>query len=160
MKSTLEINVSDYLSEDEIKEIAQDQVRAEIRRHFEDEREATRILSNVSYGVMYEEIDKIIPDSRELVKSKVVELLNKSSKEYEFKVFRDGSYGSKPSIAHTYIQEAVRENKDIFKDKIKKVMMDRDLTQEVWDLFYSLAEDFTQNIYKLVDMVTEQKENK
>lgn len=153
----MEIDVKQYLSEDEIKEIAKDEVRNVIRKHFNSEEDAKRILCNASYQIMFDEIDKIVPNSRDIIKEKTIQLINKSSKEYDYKVFHDGGYGGKSTLAYQYIQEAVKENKDIFKEKIKQTMIDKDLDNEVWDMFEKLGEDFTHNIYNLVELARNKK---
>ena len=39
----MEINITDYLNHQEIKEIAQDEVRVQIREHFRNEENAKRL---------------------------------------------------------------------------------------------------------------------
>ena len=45
----MNINFKDYLSEEEIKEIIIDELRKKAREHFCNEKEFTRILTNISY---------------------------------------------------------------------------------------------------------------
>ena len=42
-KKNMEINIVDYLNHEEIKEIAQDEVRVQIREHFRNEENAKRL---------------------------------------------------------------------------------------------------------------------
>ena len=59
----MEIKIEKYLDQQEIKEIVQDELRNQIRYHFAgNEEHVNRILSNLSYTVMREEIYKISPN--------------------------------------------------------------------------------------------------
>ena len=52
----MNINPLDYLSHDEIKDIAIDELRNQIRQMFKSETEAQRLLSNLSYQIVFDEI--------------------------------------------------------------------------------------------------------
>lgn len=95
METNLKINIHDYLSDNEIKRIVEDELRERIREMFRNESESQRLLSNLSYHIVYDEIDKVIPNSRNLVQEKTMTIL-KDIKNYQ--VFRDRSYGSKASL--------------------------------------------------------------
>lgn len=54
----MDINFKDYLSEEEIKEIVIDELRKETRKHFCNEKEFTRILTNISYYELWKKSKK------------------------------------------------------------------------------------------------------
>ncbi len=149
METTLKIDVSDYLSEDDIKELCRDQVRYEIGKFFRNEENAQRLLSNLSYQIVFDEIDKVIPNSREIVISKTTQVLNDIQ---NFSVFRDASYGSKPSLAYQIMEETVRDNKHLINEKVKETILNKDYSNEIWDKYEELAETFMSNIYELVKL--------
>ena len=65
------INFKDYLSEEEIKEIVIDELRKETRKHFCNEKEFTRILTNISYYELWKKIEEEVPNSQDIIKEKV-----------------------------------------------------------------------------------------
>lgn len=149
METNLKINIHDYLSDAEIKRIVEDELRERIREMFKNESESQRLLSNLSYYIVYDEIDKIIPNSRDLVQEKTMVIL-KDIKSYQ--VFRDRSYGSKASLAYEIMENSVRDNKDLINEKVKETIINSDYNKEIWDKFEELGENFIDNIYSIVEL--------
>ena len=75
----MNINFKDYLSDEEIKEIVIDELRKEARKHFCNEKEFTRILTNISYYELWKKIEEEVPNSQDIIKEKVKEKLNEIS---------------------------------------------------------------------------------
>lgn len=123
----LEININDYLCEDEIKNIVEDEIRKSIYRHFNDENNIKRILSNVSYELVFNKVDEIIKstsniteDTYTLINNKVIDIINNLS---EYSVFRQSNiYGDKESEAQCMLRCCVESNKDLLKTKVKEII--------------------------------------
>ena len=145
----MDINIKDYLSNDEIKEIVVDELRNQIKDHFKDEDRAARLLSNFSYKLIYDEIDKTIPNSRQLIESKTKEILLDIK---SYSVFRNSSYGQTPSPAHKIMEQAVTDNKDLINGKVKETIINKDYSEEIWNKFEDLADSFTNNIYSILEL--------
>jgi hypothetical protein len=141
----MEINVENYLNHNEIKEIVQDELRNQVRQFFKNEQEAQRLLSNLSYQIVFNEIDKVVPNSHQLVVDKTMEVLNDIK---SFSVFRDGSYGSK-SAAYVIMETAVRNNVDLINEKVKETIINKDYSEKIWETFENLADTFITNIYEI-----------
>lgn len=150
METTVKINVADYVTENEIKEIVQDEIRQTVRNFFADEKNAQRLLSNLSYQIVFDEVDKIVPDCRNIIKEKTLEIINKDS--YSYNVFRQKSYGSPNSLAYDYIEQTVKECKDMINQKVKDTITNHDYSDEIWRKFEELGETFISNIYSIVDL--------
>jgi len=145
-----EINIQDYLSQDEIKDIVIDEVRNNIKAYFKNEQNAERLLSNLSYAIVYDEIDKVIPNSRDLVISKTQKLLN-DIKSYQ--VFRYHYNSNTPeSIGAKIVENCVMENKDLMNQMVKDTILNKDYSSKIWDKFEELAESFISNIYSIVEL--------
>ena len=113
---TFEINVKDYLTEDEIKEIVIDEVRNGVRCR--DEKNLTRIITNASHYWFRDLISEVIGDSFNIeIENQVKKVLSEVS---SYSIIRDGSYGEKPSKAYLLIQEYVEKHKSILEDKVKE----------------------------------------
>lgn len=142
-----EIDIQNYLSESEIKEICQDEIRSQIKSFFNNEENAQRLLSNLSYHIVFNEIDKLIPDSREMVINKTRQVLTDIK---SYTVFRDDTYGGRKSLAYQIMEEAVRNNRDLINEKVKETIINKEYSDEIWSKFEELAESFTSNIYEIV----------
>jgi len=145
----LKIDITEYLSEEEIKELCKEQVKCEISKFFKNEENAQRLLSNLSYKLVYNEIDKVIPNSKELVVSKTMSILGNIQ---SYLVFRDGSYGSSKSLAYQILEESVRNNRDLINEKVKETITNKDYSEEIWNKFQELGESFVSNIYEIVNL--------
>lgn len=154
----MEINIIDYLSQEEIKEIVSDELRVQIRQHFKNEENARRLLSNLTYQIVTDEVDKIVPNHKEELVSKVVELISKKDLSYHLFDFDTYGSGKARSLGAKIMEEAVRENKQLIKDKVVETIQNRDYNDDAWNKFENLAETFTSNIYDFVDMMRTKKE--
>lgn len=147
----MEIKIEDYLSREEIKEILEDQIRESIKDKFTNEKEFERILFNLSYEFVYQEIDKATgKNSRELILKKTESILNNIK---NYSVFRDGSYGSPKSLAYKILEGAVANNTELIKQKVRECILSKDFSKEVWDQFISSQESFLSAIYEVRDQI-------
>lgn len=141
----MEIEIKDYLSESEIKEIVQQELRIKVRQQF-DLNNIERIFSNSAYHIVWEEVNKSIDyDMTEFIKNKVIQIINELS---AYSVFRDKGdyiYGrDKNSIAQDYLNQYVEENKNIINDRVIEIMQGLDsekLNDQLYDLIYQVVED-------------------
>ena len=102
-----------------------------------------RIFINSAYGIVWEEVNKSIDyDMTEFIKNKVIEVINGLS---NYSVFRDkNNYGDKDSIAQTYLNQYVEENKNIINEKVIEIMQGLDsnaIRDQLYDLIYQVVED-------------------
>ena len=111
----MEINIQDYLTHDEIKEIAIEQVKGSLRQGGE------RLVNNLAYEVAFRIIDESLTDEMmEQVKNKVPEIIDGMS---EFSIFRKpNAWERQSSDAWDTLQTAMKENRDSIKDKVKETI--------------------------------------
>ena len=146
----MEINIQDHLTSEEIKEIVIDELRLNIRSLLQNEKNAERILSNLSYAIVYDEIDKTFPNSREYIKNKTLDVIRNSN---SYSIFRfKWNTGEAESLGAKYIEEAVKENKSLLVDKVKETIENHDYSSKIWDIFENLGENFMSNIYEIVSI--------
>ena len=146
----MNIDFKDYLSEDEVKEIVSDTVREEVRKHFRDEDNAQRIISNISYQIIFDEIDKVIPESKQMIIDKTIKAIT-DKEDMSFYVFYSGDYGKK-SLGYLIMEETVRDHKEVIKENIAKTILNFDYKSEVWNLWEKLGSDFMDIIYKISEV--------
>ena len=154
----MDIKITDYLQQHEIKEIVSDELRAQIREHFRNEENARRLLSNLSYQLVSEEVEKIVPNYEKDLVEKVVSLLqDKQSLNYRLFDF-DYNTGNAKSLGAKIVENTVRENQQLIKDKVINTIQNADYSEEALIKFESLAEEFTSNIYEFVEMMRDRKQ--
>jgi len=143
----MNIDFKDYLSETEVKEIVSDTLREEVRKHFRDEENAKRLINNISHQIIWDEVDSILPNSKQIIIDNVVKTI-KEKEDMSFYVFYSGDYGKK-SLGYQMMEDTVRENKEVIKENIVKTITDFDYKSEVWDLFEKMGSDLMDIIYKI-----------
>lgn len=121
----MEIKIEDYLDDNEIKDIIIYEFRESLKKHFTYEREIERILTNLSYNIVWSMVDKHFKyNASELIRNKVIDLINDLS---EFSVFRQkDAWGKEDSIAYNELQKAMNNNKDLIQKKVKDVINNYD----------------------------------
>lgn len=137
----MNINFKDYLSDEEIKEIIIDELRKEAREHFCNEKEFTRILTNISYYELWKKIEEEVPNSQDIIKGKVKEKLNEISS-YDILRKKD-EFNDSNSLAYDILEKYVEENKNIIEDKIKNIFSElskTDLKYEIQDILENYIE--------------------
>ena len=129
----MEINITDYLTHDEIKEICADQVRNDVRNHFKENYAG----SNMAYYISQILVQDIFSQDESLIKylkSRVPEIAKELS---VHQIFNDGSY-SKRTEAFTMVQDIVKDNKekieDTVKEKIQSAVNGFDWHEEIADV--------------------------
>ena len=154
----MEIKIENYLNHEEIKEVVVNELREQIRTHFKNEDNANRLLINLSYAIVKEEVDKIVPNHQEVLVKKVAEIINKDSST-AFCVFDFDTYGSgrSKSLGAKIVEETIAENKQLIKDKVIESITNKDYSEEAWNKFETLAESFTSNIYDFVEAMRSKK---
>lgn len=142
----MEINIKDYMSDEEIKAIIEDEIVKETRRTLCNEKEITRILTNISYYELWKKIEEEVPNCQEIIKEKTKEKLQEIS---NFDIFRkrDDFLEYKDSLAQQFLNESVKENKNIIDDKVKKIMNELSLTDIKYDI-HSIIEQYIDNLFK------------
>lgn len=120
----MEINVEDYLDRDEIKDIIKNQIRYIV------ERDAERLLTNSAYYVVFKAVDEALDNSaKELIKAKAIAIINDLS---EYSVFKKkDAWETEDSIAYQVLQEAMNENKDLIKQKVREAIENRDYEKDI-----------------------------
>ena len=146
----VDVNINDYLSEEDKKEIAIDVFRQQVKKELFNSNDGTvqadsevqRIIGNITHEVVFTEVQKYIPDAKEQIIGKVKKAL---AKDLNYEVFRKKDVWDKEeSLAITYIKEEVKANEEVFKTRIKDMIANYDLeptlNEEVANKFDKLAE--------------------
>lgn len=111
----MEVNVKDYLSNEEIKEMVIDGVRSAIQKDCE------RLLSNFAHSQVHTFVDDAISDEhKKNINLNIDRVISNLS---EYTVFRKkDAWGSDDSIAYSYLQNSMKENKELVFNKVEKTI--------------------------------------
>lgn len=139
----LMINIRDYLSDEQIAETCKEEIRRQIRMQFSNNPEETntRLISNISYAEVFNEISEAIEaDAREMLKKAVIRILNDDNS-LKFVLFRrKGSIFPRNSPAIDMLDEIVAENRGLMEEKVREAIQDFDFV-DVQNEILEVAED-------------------
>lgn len=156
----IEIDINEYLSEEEKKELVIQTFKETVKRELLDghndntiqsDSEIQRVIGNITHHIVMEEVQKYIPDFEEQIKSKVRKVLTENDLSYEiFKV--KNVWDSKESLAITYLNETVKDCKETFQARIKETIENYDLSKAITDEVGAVFDEMAGNFYKLSEL--------
>lgn len=141
------IDVMDYLTEEEIKEECKSAVRNCIYQKFNDEEELKGLIGNLGYEFIFQAINETTgQDSLQKIKDTVKKLVGEEQA-IKCELFKaPDEWDLKESIGYTILQQALKENEGLIKDKVKQAISDydylsrQDLQTRMEDLFHEMLE--------------------
>lgn len=155
MTTTVEINIDQYLSEDDKREIAASCFRESLTKgllqktdHKQNYDNYERVISNSVYHFLEQEIDSILgADHKEMIRAKVQDTIGKV--DYQYSLFRSKSAWEKnDSPAQKIANEAVEEIREEMTQKIHDRL--RETIESIQDdkLYELFQEAFADFIYE------------
>jgi len=138
----MELKIEDYLSEEEIKEIAKEEVTRQVRQAIRKD-DLDRIISNSAYNFIWKAVDEQIDDDLiTLIRDKTIKIINELS---SYCIFRQrDAWQNEDSKAYTYVQQAIEDNKEVIFNRVKESMMNINtevIMDRLNDLIYQVIED-------------------
>lgn len=114
----LTINVSDYMSDDEIRDMIRDEIKFNIKKWANEDTE--RILTNMSYNMAISFINELLTkEQKDKIQTKTTEIIDKLS---EYVVFYRGSHYDKESLGYTIMERACRDFEPEIRNKVKEII--------------------------------------
>ena len=136
----MEINIDDYISEEERKRIAEEEYRSVIRNYVNVDKE--RILTNYAYRVVQKLVDEAFnEDLNQILVGKVEKIINDLSAYSVFK--RKDAWDKDESKGYKYLEQAVDKHKDLVEDRVVEIINNLDPS----DFHYKLE----QLMYQVVE---------
>lgn len=119
----ININIDDYISDQEKKDIALSAFRSACERV--SAKEFERILSNAGYHLVEKEVDAAFDGGmREEVKKKSIEVIKGLT---AYSVFRPKDvWHNEPSKAWNALESAIEDNKDAIRDRVGELVQEID----------------------------------
>lgn len=145
----LMINIYEYLTDDQIKVICQEEVRHQIRKQFADNSEATikRLIGNIAYQVVFEEISASIgADAWSMLKDTVDRIMqDEYAIQYVLFQRKDNfTYRNSPTV--DMMDEIAAESRGLMEQKVREAIEKFEF-RDVQDEIYEVAREV---IYKRI----------
>lgn len=145
MNMNINIDIKDYVSEEEIKDIIGDEIRRSVRYHMNNEAELSRIITNISYKELWKQIELEVPNCEKTLKEKTIERIRNIS---DYDIFRrKDAYGAEDSLATKLIDECVKENKNIINDKVKNIFNELSNSDLKYDI-QGILEEYIEKLFE------------
>lgn len=137
------ININDYLSDAEIKEVCKDTLRSLIVKQFNRESDIDRVITNLSYEFVFEAVSKSIDcDAAKLIKDTVKRLLKKDDT-IKYLIFRrNDAWERSEAPGLTILNKAIKDNESLIRSRVVEEIEKYDLGS--FDLKYRFEELITQ----------------
>lgn len=146
----VEIEINEYLDQETMQQMAEDAFRDAVRRELSRESEVERILSNISYGIVQQAVNEIVPRYKEILVENVKKQLDNFNP--AFYIFRVKDVWEKENGAGTDIVNAeVRAEKDKIIQKVKDAIDSFDARALVADVFRAEIKDAAEKLGTLSD---------
>lgn len=148
MDNEIKIDVRKYMSEDDIRDECLNQVGNVIRSQLRTESDIKRFISNISYEIVIEYLNTIIPDFEELIRKGVQDVVTNGISSYL--LFRPANgWGDKDSVGLKILEEELLANRNIIKDKVVTAFE----TVCINDIGYHIADIIKEVFVKRLDEV-------
>ena len=151
----LNLNVFDYLSEEDVKEVIKSEVascaRESVKEMFRDEESIRRILCNTAYTNIEMEVEKLIPNYKDAIAQDVKNVIDKQDLKYE--VFHDDYGYGKCSLGTKYLNEAITNSKDTIKERVEKTISEYDVKKLIQETFRNKFGELADSFGNIADML-------
>lgn len=155
----MNIKISDYLSEDEIKEIVKEEFRSRLRNHFDSEYNIERIITNCAYRNLGEELEKLVPNYKKLLGDNIKKIFeSKDSISYE--LFYTSNAWGRVSCGAVLLEEFLKNNKKLLEDKIKETILGCDLSDKIYEKATNLIDEMGNNMYEFINILKDKDNGK
>ena len=126
----LTINVADYINEDRMREICEEEFRSAVAWMLRKEGDVQRVLSNISYEYVFDCLVPMVDEVpvKEYLKQKVEEII-RDPNSLRYEVFRDSRYGDKESPARKILNEVLSETRPIIEEEVRKRIAEYDFRE-------------------------------
>lgn len=113
----MNFNIESYISESDMRMIAEDEFRTLVRSHLRDENNFKRILTNLAYDMVWDKVDEEASETiREFLPRKVQEIIGDMS---EFSIFKKpNAWDQEVNSGYQILEKVLLENKPLITSKV------------------------------------------
>ena len=142
------INIEDYLSQEEMKEIAKEQFSLAVKELFRKPSDIERIMTNLSYEYLFKTVSEAIgKDSLEFIKDKVISLLQDDSHISYLMWRRKDAWENDESPAITAMNKAIKDNEEFIKSRVYSFISNYDFNEVKDEIYAVLCDSLQQQLF-------------
>lgn len=132
----LEIQIEDYIPDDEMKSIIKENVAYAISKKFNSEEEIERLITNTCYEFVFKAVgDAIGENAEEKIKNTVTKLLEDDSHINYLLWRKKDAWESQESPAITIMNSAIESNKELIEQRVADAIKDFDFSEAKDEIF-------------------------
>jgi len=117
------IDVSDYLDETEMREIAREQFKYAVRERISRSNDVDDVIANIAHRTVWEAVDDAMgEDARALIAAKMPDVIRDLS---TYTVFRDeetGVFRHEKSVGQRILDDVVSENRTLIERRVREII--------------------------------------
>lgn len=148
IKVEININIEDYLSQEEMKEIVKEQFSQAVKEQFRKPSDIERVMTNLSYEYLFKAVSEAIgKDSVEFIKDKVVNLLQDDSHISYLMWRRKDAWENDESPAITAMNNAIKDNEDLIKSRVYSLISNYDFNEVKDEIYTVLCESLQRQLF-------------
>lgn len=142
------IKIEDYLSEEEIKDIAKEQIACAIREKFRKESDIERIITNLSYEFLFKAVSESIgEDSFEKIKNTVVSLLEDDS-HIRYSIWRrKDAWENEQSPAVDIMYQAIKDNHELIENRVYELISNYDFNEAKEEIYNVICNAIEKQLF-------------
>lgn len=141
----MEIDVTDYLSKEEMKELAREAFIVSAKIHFKTENNIKRIISNGAYDIVYKMVDESFnEDLKDIMTEKVKKIISGMSSNSIFS--KPSAWDTETNKAYDHLQNCIKSHFPKIEITVKKLVEENIESQT---MLY-LKEDITETIHESI----------
>lgn len=112
----MKVDISKYISEDEIKQMVHDEIRESIQRKIKED--IDRIIVNSAYEAVWDAVDENFDmNSQQVLKDKIINIINDMT---SFNVFKSpNAWEREINMPYGLLMQTVKNNTDLIEEKVK-----------------------------------------
>ena len=160
----VEIDINEYLSEEDKREIAIEVFRQQVKNQLfkstdgtvQSDSEVQRVIGNITHEIVFQEVQKYIPDAKEQIQKNVQKAIGKDVTYQVFK--KKDAWDRDESLAVAYIREEVKANEEVFKERIREAIANYDLEPSLNEELSNKFEELAGSMYSLSELFLNKKE--
>lgn len=123
---TFEFDVERYLGEEEMREIAEDELRKALRRRLDTQYSQDTLVANAANICVWDAVNEVMgEDARQAIARKVPEVIASLDK---YSVFRKGDnrWSGEDSVGQKMLEAALQDSKWLLRDRVTEILLGLD----------------------------------
>ena len=159
----IEICTNELLSENEIKEIAIETVKDEVKRYLRgndgslsEESNLQRVVSNHAYKFLFDEVNAIVPGYKNLIVEKIEWILN--NKDLQHDIFKKKDvWDIEEGFGWKVATEEMKKNEELIREKVRDAISSFDYKSAVIEKVTDEVANIASSIYNIAELLREKQ---